>query len=216
MTHPLSGSSFPSLRRGLIAILRGVSPADALSIGEVLVEAGIEAIEVPLNSPSPLLSVERLVVKFGGNSLIGAGTVLSAEAVRAVADIGGRLIVAPNVDPEVLAAAVGHGLIVMPGVFTATEALNALRWGASALKFFPAIALGASGVQALRSILPATAPLGAVGGVGEADFPAFWRVGVSLFGLGASLYKPGDKPAEVAARAKAVVAAYDRLTAEGQ
>ncbi|GAN79157.1 2-dehydro-3-deoxy-6-phosphogalactonate aldolase [Acidocella aminolytica] len=201
----------PAFKRGLIAILRGLTPEDAEPVGKVLAEAGFEAIEVPLNSPRPLLSVEKLAKRLGESVLIGAGTVLSAESVRDVAQAGGRLIVAPNVDESVLTAAVVQKLVSMPGVFTPTEALQALRWGASALKFFPAVTLGPAGIGAIRTILPPDTSIGAVGGVAEADFPAYWRAGVRLFGLGSSLYKPGDKAATVAARAKAVITAYDAL-----
>lgn len=203
---------FSALKRGLVAILRGLPPDDADAVGASLAEAGFEAIEVPLNSPQPLRSVELLARRFGDALLIGAGTVLSADAVRDVATAGGRLIVAPNVEEDVLAAAAMHGLVSMPGVFTPTEALQALRWGASALKFFPAMALGAEAIGAIRTILPPDAVLGAVGGVAEADFAGYWRAGVRVFGLGSSLYKPGDSAAAVAARARSVIAAYDELS----
>lgn len=203
---------FPALKRGLVAILRGLPPDDAVAVAASLAEAGFEAIEVPLNSPQPLRSVELLARRFGDALLIGAGTALSADAVRDVATAGGRLIVAPNVEEDVLAAATMHGLVSMPGVFTPTEALQALRWGASALKFFPAMALGAEAIGATRTILPPGAVLGAVGGVAEADFAAYWRAGVRVFGLGSSLYKPGDSAAAVAGRARSVIAAYDELS----
>lgn len=202
---------FPALRRGLIAILRGLPPEDAEPVGEALVGAGFEAIEVPLNSPNPLLSVERLAKRFGGEVMIGAGTVLQAAEVNAVADAGGRLIVAPNLEAEVLAAAAARGLVSMPGVFSPTEALAALKGGASALKFFPAVALGAAGIGAIRAILQPHTFVGAVGGVAESDFPNYWRAGVRLFGLGSSLYKAGDKAAVIAGRARVVIAAYDSL-----
>jgi 2-dehydro-3-deoxyphosphogalactonate aldolase len=211
MSASQGSASFPTLGRGLIAILRGLPPEDAESIGEALVAAGFEAIEVPLNSQHPLVSIERLVKRFGDVAMIGAGTVLSREQVHSVAAAGGRLIVAPNVDAEVLAAAAARGMVSMPGVFSPTEALTALRWGASALKFFPAVGLGAAGISAIRSILPPQTLVGAVGGVAEADFPGYWRAGIKLFGLGSSLYRPGDTAAAVAAKARIVVAAYDVL-----
>ena len=203
---------FPALKRGLVAILRGVPPEDAGAVGAGLAEAGFEAIEVPLNSPQPLRSVELLARRFGDTLLIGAGTVLSAAAVKDVAEAGGRLIVAPNVEESVLAAAAAQGLVSMPGVFTSTEALQALRWGASALKFFPATALGAEGIGAIRAILPPGAALAAVGGVAEAEFAAYWRAGVRIFGLGSSIYKPGDSATAVAARARSIINIYDTLS----
>ncbi|MDE2240539.1 MAG: 2-dehydro-3-deoxy-6-phosphogalactonate aldolase [Rhodospirillales bacterium] len=212
MQSAASSVQFPALKRGLVAILRGITPEDAEAVGAGLAEAGFEAIEVPLNSPHPLRSVELLARRFGDSLLIGAGTVLSAASVKDVASAGGGLIVAPNVEEVVLATAASQGLISMPGVFTATEALNALRWGASALKFFPASALGAGGISAIRAILPSGAMLGAVGGVAEADFPTYWRAGVRVFGLGSSLYQPGDKATSVLARAQSVIAAYDALS----
>jgi 2-dehydro-3-deoxyphosphogalactonate aldolase len=208
-----SSVPFPALKRGLVAILRGVPPEDAVAVGAGLAEAGFEAIEVPLNSPQPLRSVELLARRFGDALLIGAGTVLSATAVNDVAAAGGRLIVAPNVEESVLAAAAAQGLVSMPGVFTPTEALQALLWGASVLKFFPANILGAQGISAIRAILPPGAALAAVGGVAEAEFAAYWRAGVRIFGLGSSLYKPGDSAIAVAARARSFINTYDALLA---
>lgn len=205
---------FPALKRGLVAILRGLPPEDADAVGAGLAEAGFEAIEVPLNSPQPLRSVELLARRFGDTLLIGAGTVLSATAVKDVAAAGGRLIVAPNVEESVLATAAAQGLVSMPGVFTPTEALQALRWGASALKFFPANVLGAEGIDAIRAVLPPGAALAAVGGVAEAEFAAYWRAGIRIYGLGSSLYKPGDAAAAVAARARSIISVYDALSAK--
>lgn len=213
MTESQHSARFPPLRRGLIAILRGLPPDDAEAVGAALVEAGFEAIEVPMNSPRPLVSVERLVKRFGDVAMIGAGTVLTAAEVHAVAMAGGRLIVAPNLDAEVLSATAERRMVSMPGVFSPTEALSALRRGASALKFFPAVGMGAAGIGAIRAILPQQTLVGAVGGVTEADFPSYWAAGTRLFGLGSSLYKPGEKPAEVAAKARAIVTAYDTLQA---
>lgn len=208
-----SSAPFPPFKRGLVAILRGLTPDEAEPIGTILAEAGFEAIEVPLNSPQPLRSVEILAKAWGDRLLIGAGTVLSAGAVADVAAAGGRLIVSPNVEAEVLVEAARRGLVSMPGVFTPTEALAALRYGASGLKFFPANVLGAAGLGAIRAILPPGTLTGAVGGVAEPDFPAFWQAGVRIFGLGTSLYRPGDHPDEVAKRARRVIAAYDALPA---
>jgi len=199
---------WPKLRRNLVAILRGVTPDEIVEIGTAIFEAGIDAIEIPLNSPDPFVSIEKLARALP-NALVGAGTVLTPRDVARLNDVGGRLLVSPNVDAEVLAAAGGFGMVTMPGVFTATEAFLALRCGASALKFFPASVIGANGIAALRAVLPKDTVVGAVGGVSDADFAAYAKSGVTAFGLGSSLYKPGLTVADVAARAKAAVIAYD-------
>lgn len=206
---------WPALRRNLVAILRGLQPHEAEAIGDVLVEAGFEAIEVPLNSPDPFESIGRLAMRLPSSVLVGAGTVLSPDAVRRVADVGGRLMVSPNVDPAVIAAAAARNMVTMPGVFTPTEAFAALGAGASALKFFPASALGAGGIAAVRAVLPKDTVIGAVGGVSDADFAAYAKAGVTAFGLGSSLYKPGFTAAEVATRAAAAVKAWDDVFEEG-
>ncbi len=205
---------WPQFRRDLVAILRGIAPDEVQGVAEVLAEAGFEAIEVPLNSPQPFASIERLARGFGAALLVGAGTVLEPGDVDRLRDAGGRLMVSPNIDEAVLRRAVELGLVTLPGVFTATEALAALRCGASALKIFPASALGPGGLAAIRAVLPADTVMGAVGGVSEADFAAYAAVGIRCFGLGSSLYKPGDAPQAVAAKAQAVIAAYDEVFEE--
>lgn len=200
---------WPALRRGLVAILRGIRPHEALGAIEALVAEGFEAAEIPLNSPDPFESISRAARAFGERCLIGAGTVLTPEDVDRLAECGGRLIVSPNFDSQVIAQAGALGLVSMPGVFTASEALLALRAGASALKFFPACVLGPSGIAAIRAILPPETIIGAVGGVSETSFAAYAKVGVKVFGLGSSLYKPGDTADDVRAKARAAVAAYD-------
>ncbi|TIR23029.1 MAG: 2-dehydro-3-deoxy-6-phosphogalactonate aldolase [Mesorhizobium sp.] len=200
---------FPKLKRGLVAILRGLKPSEAVAIGKAIHDAGIEAIEVPLNSPEPFVSIADLVKALPQSALIGAGTVLTAADVDDLHKAGGRLLVSPNIDAEVMGRAMHHGMVTMPGVFTPTEAFQAIRLGASALKFFPASVLGASGIAAIRAVLPATTLIGAVGGVSDKDFASYKAVGVSVFGLGSSLYKPGATVEEVARRASAAVAAWD-------
>lgn len=200
---------WPSFKRDLVAILRGVRPEEVEAIAEVLVEEQFPAIEVPLNSPDAFRSIEIVARRFGGAALIGAGTVLSVEACDRVAEAGGRLMVTPNVDPEVISRACEHRMVTLPGVFTPTEALLALRSGASALKFFPAGVLGTSGISAVKAILPKDTVVGAVGGVAEDSFAAFARIGVRTFGLGSSLYRPGDTAQTVRARARLTVEAYD-------
>ena len=200
---------FPKLKRGLVAILRGLKPSEAVAIGKAVHDAGIEAIEVPLNSPEPFVSIADLVKALPQTALIGAGTVLTPADVDALHKAGGRLLVSPNIDAEVMARAMHHGMVTMPGVFTPTEAFQAIRLGASALKFFPASVLGSSGIAAIRAVLPASTLIGAVGGVSDKDFAGYKAVGVSVFGLGSSLYKPGATVEDVAQRARAAVAAWD-------
>ena len=200
---------FPPMKRPLIAILRGLKPEEAEGVVSVLIENGITAIEIPLNSPDPFRSIEIAVKKASAEVLIGAGTVLTPEAVERLHDVGGRLMGTPNVDPEVIARARERGMVAMPGVFTATEALLAVKAGASGLKFFPASVLGASGISAIRAVLPAHLMIAAVGGISDKNFAEYARTGICAFGLGTSLYRPGMTAAEVAARAKATIHAYD-------
>ncbi|MBP0616564.1 2-dehydro-3-deoxy-6-phosphogalactonate aldolase [Jiella mangrovi] len=202
---------WPKMKRDLVAILRGLSPADCDAVVSGLIEAGFEAIEIPLNSPDPFRSIEMAAKRAPQTVLIGAGTVLDVAAVDRLADCGGRLLVSPNVDGSVLSRANERGLVTMPGVFTATEALAAASLGATALKFFPASVLGPSGIRAIRAVLPADLPVGAVGGVSETDFEAYAAVGIRHFGLGSSLYKPGDDAAAVRERAEVAVTAYDAV-----
>lgn len=206
-----SSVTWPSLRRNLVAILRGIKPEEIEEAVDALIEAGFEAIEVPLNSPDPFLSIEKARRLAPENVLIGAGTVLEVAQVDQLHGVGGNLLVTPNVEPDVIRRAVGHGMVTMPGVFTATEALLAAKSGAAALKFFPASALGPGGISAIKAILPPHLPLGAVGGVSESNFADYWKVGVRAFGLGSSLYKPGDSAHAIGERAVKAVAAYDAL-----
>ena len=217
MTEPVSWPqvSWPTVKRPLIAILRGIRPDEAESIVEALIDSGFELIEVPLNSPEPFASIERLSRRFGKDCLIGAGTVLSAADCARVADAGGRLMVSPNVDADVLAMAQARRMVTMPGVFSPTEALLAVRCGASALKFFPASVLGPSGIAAQLAILPKDVVAGAVGGVSDKNLAAYAAAGIRAFGLGGSLYRPGMTASEVRDTALASVRAYDRAMTEG-
>jgi len=201
--------AWPPLKLSLVAILRGIEPEEVEPVLAVLVEEGFEAIEIPLNSPRPWVSIASAVSRFGGRALIGAGTVLTVDEVKQLADLGGRLMVSPNTDPDVIAAASEAGLCSMPGCFTASEALLALRSGASALKFFPASVLGPPGIAAIRTILPAGTAIGAVGGISDRSFADYVRAGITTFGLGTSLYRPGDDAATVRGNARRAVAAYD-------
>jgi 2-dehydro-3-deoxyphosphogalactonate aldolase len=202
---------WPKVKRALVAILRGIKPDEAEGIVDVLIDAGFELIEVPLNSPDPFVSIERLSKRFGKACHIGAGTVLTAADCARVADAGGRLMVSPNVDADVLAMAQARQMVTMPGVFSPTEAFLALRCGASALKFFPASVLGPSGIAAQLAVLPKETVIGAVGGVSDKNLAAYWAAGVRAFGLGSSLYRPGMTAAEVRATALASVEAFDGL-----
>lgn len=204
---------WPRLKRDIVAILRGVRPDEARDIARAVFEAGIEAIEVPLNSPDPFRSIAAIAADLP-DALVGAGTVLDPADVDRLAAAGGRLLVAPNVDAAVLARAAEHALVTMPGVFTPTEAFAAIRAKASALKFFPASVLGPKGIAAIGAVLPKAVTVGVVGGVSEADFADYAKVGVRTFGLGSSLYKPGMSVADVAARAAAAVAAWDSVFGE--
>ena len=200
---------FPEMKRRLIAILRGLKPQEAEGIVSVLIELGMAAIEIPLNSPDPFRSIEIAVKLAPRGILVGAGTVLTTQDVERLHDVGGRLMVSPNVDLEVIARAGECGMVTLPGVFTATEALLAAKAGASGLKFFPASVLGASGISAIRAVLPAGLMISAVGGISDKNFAEYTKAGIHAFGLGTSLYKPGMTAAEVAARARATIDAYD-------
>lgn len=201
---------FPPMKRPLVAILRGVRPEETADIVSALIDNGMTAIEIPLNSPEPFRSIEIAVKQAPAGILIGAGTVLTLDDVARLHDVGGRLMVSPNVDPEIIASARARGMVTMPGVFTPTEALLAAKAGASSLKFFPASVLGAAGITAIRAVLPTDTMIAAVGGVSDANFAEYTKAGIAAFGLGSSLYKPGMTAAQVADRAKATIEAYDR------
>lgn len=202
-------TAWPQLRRSLVAILRGVRPEEIEPIAVALIEEGFEALEIPLNSPEPFVSIGKAVRLAPQGCLVGAGTVLEVADVDRLADVGGRLMISPNVEPAVIARAGEKGMVSMPGVFTATEALLAARSGASALKCFPASVLGPGGIKAVRAVLPPELEIGAVGGVSEANFENYAAAGIRTFGLGTSLYRPGMSVDEVRARARASIAAYD-------
>jgi 2-dehydro-3-deoxyphosphogalactonate aldolase len=195
----------------LVAILRGLRPAEATGIGEALVEAGFVAIEVPLNSPEALLSIERLARAFGERALIGAGTVLQAAAVEEVAAAGGRLIVMPHGDPAVIRTAKARGLLCVPGVATPTEASAALEAGADALKLFPAEAMPPTVVKAWRAVLPHDVWLLPVGGITPEAMAAYHAAGANGFGLGSALYRAGMDATELARTARAFAAAWRAL-----
>lgn len=189
----------------LVAIIRGVTPAEAEEIGAALWDSGIRIIEVPLNSPEPLDSIARLARSLGDRALVGAGTVLRPEQVAQVRDAGGRLIVSPDTNEEVIEAAVAAGLVSTPGFFTPSEAFRALEAGAHGLKFFPAEAASPAVVKALKAVLPRDVPLLVVGGVRPDSMLGWLDAGADGFGLGSGVYKPGSSAEETAARARAYV-----------
>jgi 2-dehydro-3-deoxyphosphogalactonate aldolase len=193
----------------LVAILRGVTPDEADSIAAVIVEAGFGAIEVPLNSPSPLASIARIARRFGDRILVGAGTVLEPREVDNVAEAGAKLVVAPNADRAVIERAAKLGLVVVPGVATMTEAFEALKAGASGLKLFPGEAIPPEVVRAWRSVLPKTTQLYPVGGVTPERIGPYRRAGATGFGIGSALYKPGASAEAVARAAQVFVKAWN-------
>ncbi len=192
----------------LVAILRGLRPEEAVDVGQALAGAGFTCLEVPLNSPEPLDSIRRLRGALDGRAVVGAGTVLTPQAVQDVADAGGQLVISPNADPRVIEHTKALGLFSMPGFFTPTEAFSALEAGADVLKLFPAELAGPGAVKAIKAVLPKGQPLYAVGGV-DPDNMAAWRAaGADGFGIGSALYKPGRAADEVGAVARAVVSAW--------
>ncbi len=195
----------------LVAILRGITPAECLDVADVLLECGFVILEVPLNSPQPLESIERLARSHAGHALIGAGTVLYEAEVEAVARAGGRLMVAPSTNPRVIARAREHGLITMPGFATPSEAFCALEAGADGLKLFPAEANPPHVLRALRAVLPRNVPVLPVGSIDEHNMAGYWATGANGFGLGSSLYKPGIALEQLRVRARALHAELERL-----
>ena len=189
----------------LIAILRGIRPDEALGIGHALDDAGWRVIEVPLNSPQPLRSISELARAFP-HLLVGAGTVLQPEQVHEVHRAGGRLVVAPNLNADVVRAAADLGMACVPGVCTPTEAFAALDAGASALKLFPAEMIAPAAVKAMRAVLPGSTLLLPVGGITPANMPDYKAAGANGFGIGSALYRPGDAPEAVHRRALAFAA----------
>jgi 2-dehydro-3-deoxyphosphogalactonate aldolase len=197
------------MNRNIIAILRGIAPDDAKAIGEALIETGITTIEIPLNSPRPLESIALLAKAFGSVATIGAGTVLGVQDVRDVARAGGRIIVSPSFDAEVVQETKSLNMASWPGVLSPTECFAALKAGADGLKIFPCSVLGPSGVKAIRAVLPPETSVYAVGGAGPANFADWIAAGVNGFGIGTALYQPGRSVAQVRQAAVDIVRAYD-------
>jgi 2-dehydro-3-deoxyphosphogalactonate aldolase len=200
---------FPEMKYPLVAILRGLQPEETEGVVGGLIESGFTAIEIPLNSPEPFKSIEIAARLAPADCLIGAGTVLTVEDVDRLDAAGGKLMVSPNVEPEVIRAAAAKGMVTLPGVFTPTEALAAAKAGATGLKFFPASVLGPAGINAIRAVLPKDLIIAAVGGVSDENFADYVKADIKAFGLGSSLYKPGMAAREVVERARKTIAAYE-------
>ena len=196
--------------RELIAILRGIRPDEACSIAEVLIESGITIIEVPLNSPSALESIELMVRSFGNDITFGAGTVVNSSQVQEVYNCGGKIIVSPNCNIDVIKETKSKGLLSFPGVFSPSECFSALDNGADGLKFFPAFLIQPEGYRSIRAVLPERIQSYAVGGVDENNFLDWFRVGITGFGIGSSLYKRGDTARKVSEKAKSLVISFDK------
>ena len=203
--HPLltAARSLP-----LIAILRGLVPAEALVVGRALYAAGFRTLEVPLNRPGAIECIAALAGEMPADTLIGGGTMLTEAHVEEVHAAGGRLLVSPNCDPAVIRRAVALGMLAAPGVATPTEAFAALQAGAHALKLFPAESLGHGGLKALKSVVPAGTDLWPVGGITPESILGWVAAGATGFGIGSQLFAPGVSAAQVEERARAYVAAW--------
>jgi len=199
------------MSRKIFAILRGISPDEAVALTQEIIAAGITMIEVPLNSPNPFESIKAMRAAFDGRAQIGAGTVLSLGNVEQLAEAGGQFVVSPDCNPEVIRATKTAEMGSYPGVFTATECFAAIHAGADGLKLFPASVMGTNGLKALRAVLPKEMEMYAVGGAGPDNFDQWHAAGADGFGIGTAIYKPGDDAKTVRAKADAIVAAYDKV-----
>jgi 2-dehydro-3-deoxyphosphogalactonate aldolase len=197
----------------LVAILRGLTPDEAPAIADALFDVGFRCLEVPLNSPEPFESIRRIVDRMGDRALIGAGTVLTVEDVRRMADVGGKIVISPNADVDVIAATKDAGLQSLPAFFTPTEAFRAIAAGADALKLFPAELAGPQGLKAMRAVLPKTTPVFPVGGIDPDTMGSYLKAGAAGFGIGSSLYAPGRSVEDVRARGEALVAGFKAASA---
>jgi 2-dehydro-3-deoxyphosphogalactonate aldolase len=211
MTTPLEKFSTATRELPLVAILRGLTPAEAADVGDAIVEPGFRLLEVPLNSPQPFASIALMRARFP-QALVGAGTVLDVQQVRDVHAAGGELIVSPNFNAEVIAEAVRLGMVCLPGVMTPTEAFGALAAGATGLKLFPAELASPAVVKALLAVLPRGTPLMPVGGITPANMAEWRAAGATGFGIGSALYKPGKQAPAVRADAARFIAAYTGVT----
>lgn len=211
MTDPAARFAEAFAACPLVAILRGLTPAEAEGVGDALVDAGFTLLEVPLNSPDPLTSIAAMAKRYAGRAMVGAGTVLTPEAVAQVADAGGELIISPNTNTDVIRASVARGLVSLPGYYSPSEGFAALAAGAHALKLFPADGASPAFLKAQRAVLPKDLKVLAVGGISP-DNMAQWRAaGADGFGLGSNLYRAGKSVADVARDAAAFVSAAKDL-----
>jgi 2-dehydro-3-deoxyphosphogalactonate aldolase len=211
MTDPASRFAAAFAACPLVAILRGITPAECEAIGDALVDAGFTLLEVPLNSPDPLVSIAAMAARYRGRAMVGAGTVLTPEAVAAVADAGGEMIISPNTNTDVIRASVARGLVSLPGYFTPSEAFAALAAGAHALKLFPAEGVPPAFLKAQRAVLPRDTRVLAVGGIAPDTMAPWHAAGADGFGLGSSLYRAGKSAADVARDAAAFISAAKDL-----
>ena len=195
--------------RQIIAILRGITPPEAINVCNLLADTGITMIEVPLNSPEPFKSIEAAAKALAGRAEIGCGTALSVEDVEGTKNAGGTFVVSPDTNEDVIRRTRALGMASYPGVFTPSEAFRAIRAGATGLKFFPAEVLGSKGIKAMKAVLPPALPLYAVGGANPDNFREYFAAGCAGFGLGTYIFKPGMTLDEIGGRARAAVAAYD-------
>jgi len=195
----------------LVAILRGLMPSEALGVGEMLVKAGFRILEVPLNSPDPFDSIEKLAHALGDRAIVGAGTVLKVEEVERLAAVGGQICISPNSNPDVIRAARRLGLISFPAFFTPTEAFSVIEAGADALKLFPAELAGVKGLKAMKAVLPRNLPVFPVGGVEPGNMRDFVEAGAAGFGIGSAIFKPGDTPEAVYRKAVGFVEAWTAI-----
>lgn len=200
-------------QRNLVAVLRGITPDESVAVAGALIDAGFAWLEVTLNSPQPLVSIERIAREFGGAANIGAGTVLTAAEVAEVQGAGGQFIVSPNCNVEVITATKRAGMYSLPGVLTPSECFTALDAGADALKIFPAVQIGTAGLRAINAVLPPQVQRLVIGGINETHFAEWLAAGAHGFGIGGELYRAGKSVDEVAARAKAIVSAFDAALA---
>ncbi|GMG86153.1 2-dehydro-3-deoxy-6-phosphogalactonate aldolase [Biformimicrobium ophioploci] len=205
-------SGVPEENVPLIAILRGITPDEVIAVAAALVDSGWRYIEVPMNSPDALESIRRLAAEFGSGCTVGAGTVTDINQARAVQAADGRLLVSPNTDTEVIRYGIEMGMEVFPGVFSPTEAFQAIAAGAKTLKLFPAADLGPGYVKNLVAVLPSEVKIFAVGGVTLHNMAAFWQAGIAGFGIGGDLYRPGYQPARVSENARAFMAQMQQIS----
>lgn len=199
------------MSRSLIAILRGVTPSEVTEIARTLLAAGIDKIEVPLNSPNPFESIATLIRDFQGQGLFGAGTVLTIDDVDRLSELGADMVISPNCNIEVISRTKSSGMLSFPGAMTPTECFAALDAGADGLKFFPGELIGPIGLRAMRAVLPKDTHCFAVGGAKPDNFSEWVDAGATGFGIGSAIYRAGDSPETVAHKAREIVRAYDAV-----